>query len=55
MSGADMDRDAGVINHVLSDFDSSENRIVADVKDRVTEAVVCLINEGLTAAMNRYN
>jgi PTH1 family peptidyl-tRNA hydrolase len=55
MGGADTDRDAGVINHVLSDFDSSENRIAADVKNKVSEAVLCLISQGLTAAMNRYN
>ncbi len=53
--GADTDRGAGVINHVLSDFDSSENRIVADVKNKVTEAILYLISQGLTAAMNRYN
>ncbi len=55
MGGADADRDAGVINHVLGDFDASENRIAADVKNRVSEAILCLISEGLTTAMNRYN
>jgi PTH1 family peptidyl-tRNA hydrolase len=53
--GADTERDAGVVNHVLSDFDSGENRIVADVKNKASEAVLCLISEGLTTAMNRYN
>ncbi len=49
------DRDAGVINHVLGDFDASENKIIAEVTSKVGEAMLCLINEGLTAAMNRYN
>jgi len=52
---ADMDRDAEVINHVLSDFDASENKIVAEVMNKVNEAILCLISESLTAAMNRYN
>ncbi|MBL7126676.1 MAG: aminoacyl-tRNA hydrolase [Dehalococcoidales bacterium] len=55
MDSADMDRDSGVISHVLSDFDTSENKIVAEVMNKVNEAILCLINEGLTAAMNRYN
>jgi PTH1 family peptidyl-tRNA hydrolase len=48
-------RDAGVINHVLGDFDASENKIIAEVTSKVGEAILCLISEGLTAAMNRYN
>jgi len=55
MGSAARDRDAEVINYVLSDFDSSESRIVTDVKNKVSEAILCLILEGLTAAMNRYN
>ncbi|HET6477966.1 MAG TPA: aminoacyl-tRNA hydrolase [Dehalococcoidales bacterium] len=55
MDSTDMDRDSGVINHVLGDFDASENKIVAEVMNKVNEAILCLINEGLTATMNRYN
>ena len=49
------DRDTGVINHVLGDFDASENKIIAEVTSKVGEAILCLISEGLTTAMNRYN
>jgi len=49
------DRDAEVINYVLSDFDASESIIVTDVKSKVSEAVLCLLREGLAKAMNRYN
>ena len=55
MGGAATDRDAEVINHVLSDFDAGENKIIAEVTNKVGEAILCLISEGLTAAMNRYN
>ncbi len=54
-SGAATDRDAGVINHVLGDFDAGENKIIAEVTSKVDEAILCLISEGPTAAMNRYN
>jgi len=49
------DRDAEVIDHVLSDFNTAENRTVAEVTSRVSEAIVCLLGEGLPTAMNRYN
>ena len=55
MGDAAADRDAGVINHVLGDFDAGENKIIAEVTNKVGEAILCLINESLTAAMNRYN
>ncbi len=55
MDGAATDRDAGVINHVLGDFDAGESKIIAEVTSKVGEAILCLISEGLTAAMNRYN
>ena len=53
--GVATDRDAEVINHVLSDFDAGENKIIAEVTNKVGEAILCLINESLTEAMNRYN
>ncbi len=55
MVGATVEKDTEVIDHVLSDFDSSENKIVAEVIRKVGEAIFCLLSDGLTAAMNRYN
>jgi len=52
---ANTDKDAEVVDHVLSDFDSSENKIVAEVITKVGEAIFCLLRNGLTAAMNKYN
>jgi PTH1 family peptidyl-tRNA hydrolase len=49
------DKDAEVIGHVLSDFDSSENKIVAEVIKKVGESILCLLSDGLIAAMNKYN
>ena len=55
MVGAAIEKDTEVIDHVLSDFDSSENKIVAEVIKKVGEAIFCLLSDGLTAAMNKYN
>ena len=55
MENATMNRDAEVINYVLSDFTPEEEKTIAQVIPKVTEAITCLLTEGLTAAMNRYN
>ena len=44
-----------IISYVLSDFPDEEKKIVTGVMDEVSEAVLCLMNEGLTTAMNKYN
>ncbi len=43
------------IAYVLSDFTSDEKQTIAEVIPRVSEAILCLLTEGLTAAMNKYN
>ena len=45
----------GIISYVLSDFTPVEKQIVAQVIPRVSEAMLYLLTEGLSAAMNRYN
>ena len=47
--------DADIIAYVLSDFSVQERRIITAVIPRVSEAIYCLLTEGLTAAMNKYN
>jgi PTH1 family peptidyl-tRNA hydrolase len=44
-----------IINHVLSDFTTDENQIIIKVISEVSEAILCLLNEGLLVAMNKYN
>ncbi len=41
--------------YVLGRFTSDEKLIVTEVCARVAEAVECIIAEGITAAMNKYN
>ena len=47
--------EADVVDYVLSDFTLEEMTIVDRIIPRVTEAVLCLLTEGLTAAMNKFN
>jgi PTH1 family peptidyl-tRNA hydrolase len=49
------DKETEIIDHVLSDFTSEEGKTVAEVISRVSQAILCLLEEGLTAAMNQYN
>jgi len=48
-------RETEVIDYVLSDFTPDEEKIITQIIPRVSEAIFCLLSEGLTAAMNKYN
>ena len=47
--------DADIIAYVLSDFTPDQKQIIATVIPRVSEAIYCLLTQGLTAARNQYN
>ncbi len=49
------DKEAAIIDYVLSDFTADERKIITEVIAKVNEAILCLLTEGLTAAMNKYN
>jgi len=44
-----------IISYVLGNFIPEEKEIVARVIPLVSEAILCLLTEDLTAAMNKYN
>lgn len=44
-----------IINYVLSDFSSEQKQVIAEIIPRVGEALTCLLTDGLTQAMNRFN
>jgi peptidyl-tRNA hydrolase, PTH1 family len=48
-------KEAEVIDYVLGDFSKDEDKVVEDIIHCTSEAVVCLLMQGLTAAMNEYN
>jgi PTH1 family peptidyl-tRNA hydrolase len=43
------------VEHVLSDFTETEKNVMREVYPRVAAAIECVLSEGLTAAMNKYN
>lgn len=47
--------DVDAVDYVLSDFSPSEMPIIEDAIVCVGEAVSCLLEKGLEAAMNKYN
>ena len=44
-----------IISYVLSDFTPDEKQTISQSVPRVSEAILCLLTEGLAAAMNKYN
>jgi PTH1 family peptidyl-tRNA hydrolase len=44
-----------IIAYVLSDFTPEQKQAIVQVIPKVSEAILCLLTEGLTPAMNRYN
>ncbi len=42
-------------NYVLSPFTDEENEVIEQVIEKAAEAVICIIEEGIDAAMNKYN
>jgi len=47
--------EANIVAYVLSNFTPDEKQIIVQVTPRVSEAILCLLTEGLVVAMNRYN
>ncbi len=47
--------EADIVDYVLSDFTPDEKQIMAQIMPKVSEAILCLLTEGLMATMNKYN
>ncbi len=45
----------GAPDYVLDDYSPSEMAVVSDVVERASDAVLTFVNEGLEAAMNKFN
>jgi PTH1 family peptidyl-tRNA hydrolase len=44
-----------IIAYVLSDFTPAEKRAIDNIIPKVAEAILCLLTDGLTPAMNQFN
>jgi PTH1 family peptidyl-tRNA hydrolase len=53
--GNPVNEENSVANYVLRPFPAAEKPLVEAAVARVSEAVVCILTEGVTAAMNRFN
>lgn len=49
------DREQAIIRWVLSSFSPEEEAAIAGIRQRVADAVRCLLTDGVTSAMNRFN
>jgi PTH1 family peptidyl-tRNA hydrolase len=47
--------ESDIIDYVLSDFSSEEQKIINDAMIKAAEAVECIITDGVAVAMNRFN
>jgi len=54
-SGLNKFSDDEIKAYVLSDFTLGEKQAIAQVIPTVSEAILCLLTEGLAVAMNKYN
>jgi peptidyl-tRNA hydrolase, PTH1 family len=50
-----INKEEAVVSYVLSDFTTEEKKIIEETLPTVSEAVTCLLVQGLEAAMNKYN
>ena len=47
--------EAEIIDYVLNNFNAEEKQIVDEILPEASEAVLCFITDGITAAMSNYN
>ena len=47
--------EADIIAYVLSDFTTGEKQTITQVIPKASEAILCLLSEGLAVTMNKYN
>ena len=55
VEGSAEDKEAEIVAYVLSDFTPDEKKTITQLIPKVSEVILCLLNEGLTATMNKYN
>jgi len=55
IEGSAEDRETDIVAYVLNDFTPEEKKVITELIPEVSEAILCLLNEGLTAVMNKYN
>lgn len=54
-SGDDAGYADDIVNYVLGDITLEEKKLIVPAIELAVEAIACLINDGISAAMNTYN
>ncbi len=54
-NGAAITNEDAIVGYVLSDFTPQEEAIIKPAIARVADAVHCILTEGITSAMNKFN
>lgn len=49
------EKDAAVVDYVLSNFTPEEKKVIDTILPKVSEAVISIIRDGIVEAMNRFN
>ncbi len=49
------DKEASVIDYVLSNFSREEAKVIEELLPKVSEAVAAILRDGIVEAMNRFN
>lgn len=44
-----------IVDYVLGDHSHSEEQLIQPALDKACDAIVCILTEGITTAMNKYN
>jgi peptidyl-tRNA hydrolase, PTH1 family len=47
--------DAGVVDHVLGEFNRDQKMVLGELLHRASEAIVTILSKGIIDGMNRYN
>lgn len=53
--GSAAEKEEAIVAYVLADFSAEERKIINKTMTDVSQAIVCLLAEGLDAAMNKFN
>jgi len=49
------EKEEAVVSYVLSDFTGEEKKLIEKALPAISEAVACLLTEGIETAMNKFN
>jgi len=52
---AEGEAECAIVDYVLGDFTADDRQVIENTIRKVSDSIICLLTEGLTAAMNKFN